>query len=61
MDWHAPTTSLLTVGLLIGMLQAWRIGTVVVRNRRRLGAQPMTAKAFQKDIDRILRSLESKR
>ncbi len=61
MDWHAPTTSLLTVGLLIAMLQAWWIGTVVVRNQRRLGAQPMTAKAFQRDIDRIFRSLESKR
>lgn len=57
MDWTAPTSSIFSAGVLIALVQLWWIRTLVLRNRRRLGAEPLSATAFQKELDRILASI----
>lgn len=57
MDWTEPNSSIVSVGVLIAFVQVWWIRTLVVRNRRRLGAEPLSATAFQKELDRILASI----
>ena len=55
MDWNSATASLLVTGTLFAALQLWWIRSLVRRNRRRRGAEPLSQQDFRQELERILR------
>ena len=53
MDWNSATASLLVTGTLIAALQLWWIRSLVRRNRRRRGAEPLSQQDFRQELERI--------
>ena len=55
MDWNSATASLLVTGTLFAALQLWWIRSLVRRNRRRRGAEPLSQQDFRQELKRIFR------
>mgnify|MGYP005743144531 FL=1 len=55
MDWNNATASLLVTGTLFAALQLWWIRSLVRRNRRRRGAEPLSQQDFRQELERIFR------
>ena len=55
MDWNSATASLLVTGTLFAALQLWWIRSLVRRNRRRRGAEPLSQQDFLQELERIFR------
>ena len=55
MDWNNATASLLVTGTLFAALQLWGIRSLVRRNRRRRGAEPLSQRDFRQELERIFR------
>ena len=55
MDWNSATASLLVTGTLFAALQRWWIRSLVRRNRRRRGAEPLSQQDFRQELERIFR------
>jgi|TARA_Y200000002_G_C22549033_1_gene607363 hypothetical protein len=55
MDWNSATASLLVTGTLFAALQLWWIRSLVRRNRRRRGAEPLSQQDFRQELERIFR------
>ncbi len=53
MDWNSATVGLVVTGSLFAGLQLWWIGSLVRRNRRRRGAEPLSQKDFRLELERI--------
>ena len=53
MDWNSATVGLVATGSLFAGLQLWWIGSLVRRNRRRRGAEPLSQKDFRRELERI--------
>jgi len=53
MDWNSATVSLVVTGSLFAGLQLWWIGSLLRRNRRRRGAEPLSQKDFRLELERI--------
>ena len=57
MDWNSATASLLVTGTLFAALQLWWIRSLVRRNRRRRGAEPLSQQDFRQELERIFRKI----
>ena len=55
MDWNSATASLLVTGTLFAALQLWWIRSLVRRNRRRRGAEPLSQQDFRQELERSFR------
>ena len=55
MEWNSATASLLVTGTLFAALQLWWIRSLVRRNRRRRGAEPLSQQDFRQQLERIFR------
>ena len=55
MEWSSATASLLVTGTLFAALQLWWIRSLVRRNRRRRGAEPLSQQDFRQELERIFR------
>ena len=55
MEWNSATASLLVTGTLFAGLQVWWISSLVRRNRRRIGAEPLSQQDFRQELERIFR------
>ena len=55
MEWNSATASLLVTGTLFVALQLWWIRSLVRRNRRRRGAEPLSQQDFRQQLERIFR------
>ena len=55
MEWNSATASLLVTGTLFAALQLWWIRSLVRRNRRRRGAEPLNQQDFRQELERIFR------
>ncbi|CRY92366.1 conserved hypothetical protein [Synechococcus sp. WH 8103] len=55
MEWNSATASLLVTGTLFAALQLWWIRSLVRRNRRRRGAEPLSQQDFRQELERIFR------
>ena len=55
MNWHEVEISLLVTAGLCGALQIWWIGSLLRRNHRRRGAEPLSASDFRRELERIFR------
>ena len=55
MEWNSATASLLVTGTLLSALQLWWIRSLVRRNRRRRGAEPLSQQDFRRELERIFR------
>ena len=55
MEWDSATASLLVTGTLFAALQLWWIRSLVRRNRRRRGAEPLSQQDFRQELERIFR------
>ncbi|QNJ14311.1 putative conserved membrane protein [Synechococcus sp. A18-46.1] len=55
MDWNSATASLLVTGTVFAALQLWWIRSLVRRNRRRRGAEPLSQQDFRQELERIFR------
>jgi hypothetical protein len=53
MEWNSATASLLVTGTLFAALQLWWIRSLVRRNRRRRGAEPLSQQDFRQELERI--------
>ena len=53
MDWNSATVGLVVTGSLFAGLQLWWIGSLLRRNRRRRGAEPLSQKDFRLELERI--------
>ena len=53
MEWSSATASLLVTGTLFAALQLWWIRSLVRRNRRRRGAEPLSQQDFRQELERI--------
>ena len=53
MEWNSATASLLVTGMLFAALQLWWIRSLVRRNRRRRGAEPLSQQDFRQELERI--------
>ena len=53
MEWNSATASLLVTGTLFAALQLWWIRSLVRRNRRRRGAEPLSQQGFRQALERI--------
>ena len=53
MEWNSATASLLVTGTLFAALQLWWIRSLVRRNRRRRGAEPLSHQDFRQELERI--------
>ena len=53
MEWNSATPSLLVTGTLFAALQLWWIRSLVRRNRRRRGAEPLSQQDFRQELERI--------
>lgn len=53
MDWNSATVGLVVTGSLFAGLQLWWIGSLLRRNRRRRGAEPLSQKDFRRELERI--------
>ena len=53
MEWKSATASLLVTGTLFAALQLWGIRSLVRRNRRRRGAEPLSQQDFRQELERI--------
>jgi len=53
MDWNSTTVGLVVTGSLFAGLQLWWIGSLLRRNRRRRGAEPLSQKDFRLELERI--------
>ena len=55
MEWKTATASVLVTGTLFAALQLWWIRSLVRRNRRRRGAEPLSQQDFRQELERIFR------
>ena len=55
MEWKSAPASLLVTGMLFAGLQLWWISSLVRRNRRRRGAEPLSQQDFRQELERIFR------
>ena len=55
MEWNSATAGLVVTGTLFAGLQLWWIGSLVRRNRRRRGAEPLSQQDFRQELERIFR------
>ena len=55
MEWNSATASLLVTSTLFAGLQLWWIRSLVRRNRRRRGAEPLNQQDFLQELERIFR------
>ena len=55
MEWNSATASQLVTGTLFAALQLWWIRSLVRRNRRRRGAEPLSQQDFRQELERIFR------
>ena len=55
MEWNSATASMLVTGTLFAALQLWWIRSLVRRNRRRRGAEPLSQQDFRQELERIFR------
>ncbi len=55
MEWNSATASLLVTGTLFAALQLWWIRSLVRRNRRRRGAEPLSQQDFRQELEHIFR------
>ena len=53
MDWNSASVGLVVTGSLFTGLQLWWIGSLLRRNRRRRGAEPLSQKDFRLELERI--------
>ena len=53
MEWNSATASILVTGTLFAALQLWWILSLVRRNGRRRGAQPLSQQDFRQQLERI--------
>ena len=53
MDWNSASVGLVVTGALFAGLQLWWIGSLLRRNRRRRGAEPLSQKDFRLELERI--------
>jgi len=53
MQWHDSQSLLLIIASLLIVLQICWIGAIVQRNKRRRLGEPLSATAFQRELDRI--------
>mgnify|MGYP004010361639 FL=1 len=53
MDWNSASVGLVVTGSLFAGLQLWWIGSLLRRNRRRRGAEPLSQKDFRLELERI--------
>lgn len=53
MDWNSASVGLVVPGSLFAGLQLWWIGSLLRRNRRRRGAEPLSQKDFRLELERI--------
>jgi hypothetical protein len=53
MEWNSATASLLVTGTMFAALQLWWIRSLVRRNRRRRGAEPLSRQDFRQELERI--------
>mgnify|MGYP004013617541 FL=1 len=53
MDWNSATVGMVVTGSLFAGLQLWWIGSLLRRNRRRRGAEPLSQKDFRLELERI--------
>ena len=53
MEWNSATASLLVTGTLFAALQLWWIRSLLRRNRRRRGAEPLSQQDFRQELERI--------
>ena len=53
MEWNSATLSLVVTGTLFAGLQFWWIGSLVRRNRRRRGGEPLSQQDFLRELERI--------
>lgn len=56
---EVSSSTLLVAGLCLSVLQLCWILSVVVRNQRQRGGQPLSRQAFQKELNRILQTIDS--
>ena len=55
MNWNDAEISLLVTAGLFGALQIWWIGSLLRRNHRRRGAEPLSSSDFRRELQRIFR------
>ena len=55
MEWNSATLCLMVTASLFAGLQLWWIGSLVRRNRRRRGAEPLSQQDFRQELERIFR------
>ena len=53
------SSTLLVAGLCLALLQLCWMLSVVVRNQRQRGGQPLSSQVFQKELNRILWTINS--
>ena len=53
MQWNDPESPVLIIASLLIALQVCWIGAVLRRNQRRRLGEPLSAKAFQRELQRI--------
>ena len=52
------SNAFVVVGLCLAMFQTLWIMSVLAKNRRQRGAQPLSSRDFQKELDRILPTID---
>ena len=53
MEWNSAMAGLVVTGSLFAVLQLWWIVSLVRRNRRRRGDEPLSQKDFRLELERI--------
>ena len=55
MEWNSATLGLVVTDSLFAGVQLWWIGSLVRRNQRRRGAEPLSQQDFRQELERIFR------
>ena len=53
-----PSNAFVVVSLFLAVIQAFWVMSVLAKNRRQRGAQPLSSRDFQKELDRILATID---
>ena len=54
-EWSSTSISLLASAVLVVVLQIWWIDSLLKRNRRSRLAEPLSARAFRDELEKIFR------
>ena len=53
-EFKFPSNAFVVVGFCLAVIQTFWVMSVLAKNRRQRGAQPLSSRDFQKELDRIL-------